>query len=174
VGVQPTLDLLLTGAALCNDAVLEVDEQQPGAYRAVGDPTEGSLVVAAAHLELFKRDLDQAFPRVAEIPFDSVRKRMTTVHQCPQTEVQIPPSLAPVWARKLVQAVPSHLAFTKGAVDSLLDVSGRVWVDSHPEPLDERWHERIMTAHNQLAKNGMRVLGVAFRPLEAAPGIDEE
>jgi Ca2+-transporting ATPase len=173
-GIQPTLDLLLTGAALCNDAVLEVDESQPGVYQAVGDPTEGALVVAAAYLELMKGDLDRAFPRVAEVPFDSVRKRMTTIHQCPQSEAQIPPSLAPVWARKLVEDVPSHLAFAKGAVDSLLDVSSQVWVDGQAKPLDETWHKRIMAAHDQLAKNGMRVLGVALRPLEAAPGKGAE
>jgi Ca2+-transporting ATPase len=173
-GIQPTLDLLLTGAALCNDAVLEIDKSQPGVYQAVGDPTEGALVVAAAYLELLKGDLDRAFPRVAEVPFDSVRKRMTTVHQCPQSETQIPPSLAPIWARKLVRDVPSHLAFTKGAVDSLLDISSQVWVKGHAEPLAETWRERIMVAHDQLAKNGMRVLGVALRPLDAAPAKGEE
>jgi Ca2+-transporting ATPase len=168
-GIQPTLDLLLTGAALCNDAVLEVDESRPDVYQAVGDPTEGALVVAAAYLELLKGDLDRAFPRVAEAPFDSVRKRMTTIHRCPQSEAQIPPSLVPVWTRKLVQDVPSHLAFAKGAVDSLLDVSSQVWIDGHVKILDETWHKRIMAAHDQLAENGMRVLGVALRPLEAAP-----
>ena len=74
------INLLLTGGALCNDAQLQRDDSS-GRYHALGDPTEGALVVAAARLGLQKQELDQAMPRLAELPFDSDRKRMTTVHQ---------------------------------------------------------------------------------------------
>ena len=90
----PTLDLLLVGGALCNDArardrrASRRDARQ--AYHAVGDPTEGALVLAAAEYGIRKDDLDRALPRVAELPFDSVRKRMTTVHRVPRDDAEIP------------------------------------------------------------------------------------
>ncbi len=74
---RPALALLLAGGTLCNDALLEADDREPGAFRVVGDPTEGALAVAAARLGLPKDELEALFPRVAELPFDSVRKRMT-------------------------------------------------------------------------------------------------
>lgn len=70
--------LLLTGAALCNDATLQTDAARP---RAVGDPTEAALVDAAAQFGLRKDDLDRRFPRVAEVPVESERKRMTTARR---------------------------------------------------------------------------------------------
>ena len=98
--VQPNLDLLLIAGALCNDAVLQRDDAEPGVYRAIGDPTEGALVVAAACMGILQDDLHRAFPRVAELPFDSVRKRMTTVHRVPRSPDEVPPGLAQVWERR--------------------------------------------------------------------------
>ena len=169
-GAQPTLDLLLVAGALDNDAVLSPDESHPGRYRAVGDPTEGALVVAAAYAGIKKDDLDAAFPRVAEVPFDSVRKRMTTVHRTPQTIDELPDSLAPIWERRVNLAVmPPYIAFTKGAIDGMLDISGQVWVEGELRPLDEAWRTRVMTSHDQMAAKGMRVLGVGLRILDRPP-----
>ncbi len=169
-GAQPTLDLLLVAGALDNDAVLSPDESQPGRYRAVGDPTEGALVVAAAYAGIKKDDLEAAFPRVAEVPFDSVRKRMTTVHRTPQTIDELPDSLAPIWERRVNLAVmPPYIAFTKGAIDGMLDISGQVWVEGELRPLDEAWRTRVMTSHDQMAAKGMRVLGVGLRILDRPP-----
>ncbi|MCI0521960.1 MAG: HAD-IC family P-type ATPase, partial [Chloroflexi bacterium] len=67
---QPAVSLLLLSGALCNDAILECDPQQT-TYSAVGDPTEGALVIAAAQAELWKDELEEIFPRVGELPFDS-------------------------------------------------------------------------------------------------------
>jgi len=64
-------------------------------------------------------------------------------------------------------APSSLLAFTKGAVDGLLGISTSVWVDGREEPLDETWRERMSKANEELAKKGMRVLGVAFRRLDS-------
>jgi Ca2+-transporting ATPase len=174
-GALPTIDLLLIGGALCNDAILQTDKDRPGFRRAVGDPTEAALVLAAAEFDLKKGDLDHAFPRVAEVPFDSVRKRMTTFHRTPQSKGDVPPSLAPVWERRATEEIPPFLAVTKGAIDSLLEITTEVWVEGRVEPLDEGWQTRIMTAHDRLAQSGMRILGVAIRPLEAAPpkNVDE-
>jgi Ca2+-transporting ATPase len=163
---RPALNLLLIGGALSNDATLTIDEENPSVIHAVGDPTEAALVLGAAQAGLMKPDLDAAFPRIAELPFDSVRKRMTTVNRVPQSRAQVPDSLEAVWEIGPTANLPEYVAFTKGAMDGMLDASTRVWVEDHFEDLDETWRSRIMAAHDQLAQNGMRVLGVALRPLE--------
>jgi Ca2+-transporting ATPase len=168
---QPSISLLLLGGALCNDATLEPSESEQGSFSAVGDPTEGALVIAAARAGLWKSKLEEVMPRVSELPFDSERKRMTTVHRVPAAESS--PEL-----QDLVSKLPGafegeYIAFTKGAVDSLLDVASHVWSDDHSQPLDSAWKTRIMEANNRMAQNGMRVLGVAFRPRPSAE-IDED
>jgi Ca2+-transporting ATPase len=170
----PTLDLLLVSGALCNDAVLVKEEKHPTGYHVVGDPTEGALVLAAAEYGILKNELDPTFPRVAELPFDSTRKRMTTVHRTPQAVGQIPDSLKPLWQRRLPEpAMPPYLAFTKGAIDGLLGLTREVWVEGQLQPFDESWRSRVMAAHDRLAGNGMRVLGVAIRPLDSLPSPQE-
>ena len=169
-----TLTLLLVGGTLCNDAILEPDEKRPGGYRAVGDPTEGALVIAAARMGLWKAQLETVLPRVAEVPFTSERKRMTTIHKVASHRLQVTGSeqsdeeLA-TWN------LQHYVAFTKGAVDGMLEISDRVWVDGRTEPLDDHWRERIQAANDQLAADGVRVLGVAFRPLDTLPEpVNEE
>lgn len=159
---QPlSVGLALGGGALCNDASLKPDPET-GRYLPVGDPTEGALLVAAAQAGLSKTDLQQHMPRVAELPFDSERKRMSTVHHLPDDRADLPASL-----RALHDIREPYVAITKGAVDGLLDISAQVWVDDRAVPLDDTWRERIRVAHDQMALNGMRVLGVAIRPLDA-------
>jgi len=154
------LSLLLAAGALCNDALLKPDARA-GCFHALGDPTEGALVVAAAQALLFKDVLQAALPRIAELPFDSERKRMTTVHRVADRN-SLPEAL---------QALPEfhHVAFTKGAVDGLLDITTAVWTDKGAEPLTQEWRFRIQAANDDLAKNGMRVLGVGYRILESPP-----
>ncbi|HSF80636.1 MAG TPA: cation-translocating P-type ATPase [Anaerolineales bacterium] len=156
-----SLGLLAKAVALCNDASLEPTPE--GGYRAVGDPTEGALVVAAAELGLVKAELDQRWPRVSEVPFTSERKRMTTVHRVGVTPEQTD---AP-WSRG------SHVAFAKGAVDSLLEISERVWAGDEDLTMTDEMRSRILAANDRLAGQGQRVLGVAFRPLDesANPGL---
>jgi Ca2+-transporting ATPase len=167
---QGALALLLIGGALCNDAQLAVEDQPGGEkrYRAVGDPTEGALVVAAARFGLRKEDLDRHKPRVAELPFDSERKRMTTVHDLSGSRQSA--------VSELVAAVAPgapYLSFTKGAVDGLLDIASHVWVDGRREPMSPALRARIEDANRSLAGNGQRVLGVAFKTLAAARASEE-
>ena len=172
--LAPTLDLLLAGGALCNDAALATGEGEADVFHAVGDPTEGSLVLAAAEYGARKGDLDRALPRVAELQFDSVRKRMTTVHRLPAHDAELPPALRPLWARRVrADETPGFLAVTKGAIDGLLETSRSVWVGETAVPLDEERRGRIQAAHDDLAAKGMRVLGLAVRPLEAPPADGE-
>jgi Ca2+-transporting ATPase len=155
-----TQSLLLKAGALCNDAVLQTDG---GIERAIGDPTEGALVVAAASLGYRKDDLDAQWPRIDEIPFTSERKRMTTIHKINE---DLEDSDAP-WDGS------PFVAFSKGAVDSLLQISDRIWTGKGKEFqfLDEAWRKRILAGNAEMAREGQRVLALAFRPLHS---VDEE
>jgi Ca2+-transporting ATPase len=152
--------LALAAGALCNDAVLKPDAG-PGCFHAIGDPTEGALLVAAARCGMSPDRLQAAAPRVAEVPFDSNRKRMTTVHRLAAGGA-VPDTL-------LAFKGTGHMAFVKGAVDGLLDLTTRVWAADRPEPITDSLREQIRATNDGLAQAGMRVLGVAFRPLEVAP-----
>jgi len=152
---EPSLALLLMGGALCSDATLEEPIGDSGRLRALGDPTEGALVVAAARFGLLKNRLEAAFPRIAEVPFDSDRKRMTTIHRVADRSA---------WIGDGAALDPDRLVlFTKGAVDGLLAVCSHVWEAGQQKPLDAAFRERVLRANEDLAQNGMRVLGVAFR-----------
>jgi Ca2+-transporting ATPase len=158
---RPELTVLLAGGALCNDASLMIRTNADNP-EAVGDPTEAALIVAAAHLDLAKPALEAHFPRVTEAPFDAERKRMTTVHR-------VNNELPAGWPLP----VTPYLAFTKGAVDGLLEVCSQVFVGGAAQPLGAPFRERIAAAQESLAVRQMRVLGVAFRPLQALPDTDE-
>jgi len=160
---ERSLALLVKVMALANDAVLQPAEDEEGReWRAVGDPTEGALVVAAAELGLEKEDLEERWPRVAEVPFTSERKRMTTIH-----ETKVPPGETTAPWREA-----PFVAFSKGAVDALLEACDQVWAGDKAVPLDEEMVQRITKANEEMAQNGQRVLGAAFRPLDDVP--DEE
>lgn len=188
----PALGLLLVGGALCNDAVMECDEGGGNQYHIVGDPTEGALVVAAARLGLEKNALEADFPRVFETPFDSERKRMTTAHRVKRFEseqdekwnvgrIKIPSSQtddALAVSKELIELelfslrlfnLQQYVYFTKGAVDSLLNISSYVWHDNHLEPFTAEWRSRIEASNARLAQQGIRVLGVAFRAEDSPP-----
>ena len=159
IPAQSSLSLTAIGGALCNDARLIGGENDR--YRTLGDPTEGAMVAAAAKMGYWKSSLDHSFPRAEEFPFDSERKRMTTVHRLNEFDDAI---LAGVDVSK-----NHYIAFTKGSVDGLLDLSNQVWVNGKAETLDAGWRSRIEAANERLANKGMRVLGVAFRLLDQIP-----
>ena len=117
------------GGALCNDAMLQPEGAHPGQYHAVGDPTEGALVVAAARFGLWKSTLETAYPRTDEAPFDSDRKRMTTVHRIADCGA---------WIADCATITSPHIAFTKGSVDGLMTIAQAVWSDGRPS----RWTRR--------------------------------
>ena len=169
-GEDPAITLLLAGGTLCNDALLEEDEED--GFRAIGDPTEGALVVAAAREGMKKSELEASLPRVREVPFDSRRKRMTTVHEIAS------PSGSETWENVISNGggdSAPYVAFTKGAVDSLLEISSHVWSgDGRVEALGEEWRERISAANERLAGDGVRVLGVGLRRMQDLDGSGDE
>jgi len=167
--VRPTFDLLLAAGALASDAALAAEDDEENRFHAVGDPTEGALVIAAAYAGLKKPDLEVAFPRVAEIPFDSQRKRMTTLHRISSDEATLTPGLRAVWEQVRNHQPPPYLSFTKGSVDGMLASCSQVWVEGRVLPLDDHWRGRVLAAHDAMAGKGMRVLAVALRAWERPP-----
>jgi len=159
---HPVTNLLLHGALLCNDARLERSGEENGrpTYRLVGDPTEGALVVAAAKAGLWRENVTQVLPRVNEIPFDSDRKRMTTIHQV--TDLAGPEYL-PGLDRS------PYIAFVKGAPDITLEFCDSILADGKVQPLTEAKRQEILAANADMARQALRVLGVAYRPLSQVP-----
>ena len=157
--------LVLAGSALCTDVTLEGGGE---ALNAIGEPTEVALVMASARYGMAKPTLDAAFPRVGELPFDSERKRMTTVHRL---NLELPAGSVEATVAEVLnpQSLP-YVAFSKGAVDSLLRVCEYAWIQGEIVLLTDAVRERISGSNDQMASNGLRVLGLAYRFFEALPG----
>ncbi len=167
--VKPSksIALLLAGGALANDASLQPNEDGEEGFHTVGDPTEGALVVAAAKMGLWKGQLDKMLARVAEVPFTSERKRMSTVHEVKQGNDDPTDAQYATLSASLPKG--KYLVFSKGAVDSLFEICDRVYSDGKIEPFNKEWRARIEKANNDLAQEGMRVLGVAMKSIDALP-----
>jgi len=159
------LEAALAAGALCNDATLTVTEN---GNRSVGDPTETALVLAAAELEIPKRDLEDLFPRIDEVPFDSTRKRMTTIHSVPDS--------LPTWVDGIATVFPPETlaaSFMKGAVEHVIESSSSVLVAGTIEPMSDEWEQRIIARTEEIAATGTRVLAVAGRGWGATPTEDQ-
>jgi Ca2+-transporting ATPase len=158
---RPTLAGVLLGGLLCNDARLEKMEDEGGErYRMVGDPTEGALVVLAAKAGLWQGALEKKLPRVGEVPFDSVRKRMTTLHTWAASSAE---------QRLPFCAASPYIAFTKGAPDLVLESCTRIVDEGQLRPITPDDRTAILMAMDGMAGDALRVLAVACRPLAEVP-----
>ena len=163
--------LLLAAGALCNDAIQNPNGNGRGSGTPLGDPTEIALALAASDAGLPKAELERKIPRVAEIPFTSERKLMTTIHRMPSAPLPFSFEVAAPQGG----AGPSYVAFIKGAPAALLLAAGSILVDGRMEPLSPVWRERFASSSDNLARKGIRVLAVAFRLLHSLPAqIDSE
>jgi Ca2+-transporting ATPase len=153
---DPDVFLLLRGAALCNDARLEESGEVEGekTWRMIGDPTEGALMVAAAKAGIRREDLEKEMPREGEIPFDSARKRMTTIHPVPTKRR----SNSAGWT-----------ACMKGAPDVVLELCTRIRENGSEEPLTPERRQAVLDANQGMAKRALRLLGVAYRNFPKKP-----
>jgi Ca2+-transporting ATPase len=137
------IEQLLTAAVLCNGATLY---EENGARHVIGDPTEGALLVLAAKFGMTKQALEQTAPFEDEIPFDGERKMMTIIRRTPG----------------------GSMAYVKGAPDVLLArCTRRLRPDGHVEALNYRHREEILATNGSLARQALRVLALAHRPLDA-------
>jgi P-type Ca2+ transporter type 2C len=133
------LQLLLRICSLSNNASLEKVE---GRWSIMGDPTEAALLVAASKAGIWRGLVEKQYPRLAEIPFSSERKRMTTVHKTPSSE---------------------KVAYIKGAPDVILDLCSMILVDGMERPMTEADRKKILEANDAYALSALRVLGAAYR-----------
>lgn len=134
-------NMALTLVALCNDTILEVKEKE---IVATGEPTEKALVIAAYNEGLVKSKLDLIYNRVHEIPFDSTRKLMTTIHKLDHD---------------------NYRCITKGAPDVLLSKCDTVYEDGKIIPLTERKRQMITKHNTTMANNALRVIAVAYKDI---------
>jgi Ca2+-transporting ATPase len=152
---------LLTGSLLCSDAILEEIESEDSDagdehYRIVGDPTEGAMVVAAAKAGLWREDLEQRLPRVAEVPFDSDRKRMSTIHRLNGQDQDEGSRI-------------EYTAYVKGAPDVMLPLCDAILEEGVPVALNPGRRQHIDNTIRDLGQEGLRVLAVAYRQMDQLP-----
>ena len=147
---------VIQAIALSTNAYLE-ESGADDALNVVGDTTEGALLVAARKAGITREALERELPRVAELPFSSERKAMTTLHEVRgEHEADIFPE-----AR--------YIAITKGAPDQLLEWATQESSQQGTQTLTAerrtQWRKNI----DNMAQQGLRVIGVAWRPLAALP-----
>ncbi|MBR3687087.1 MAG: cation-translocating P-type ATPase [Clostridia bacterium] len=135
--------LLANAMSLCSDA--EFDEE---ANTAVGEPTEAALVNYAEKLELSKNVQKNIFVRVGEVPFDSGRKMMSTVHKTADGAI---------------------VQFTKGAPDELLKRCTKTLVNGEVVELTDALRQEILAANKAMADKALRVLAAAKKDLDKEP-----
>ena len=133
----------LAAADRANNAVLQ---ERDGRWTVQGDPTEGALIVAARKAGLEDEALDARFARVAEVPFSSERKLMSTIHTDAERQEHL-------------------LALTKGAPDILLARCSQELVGEELRPLTAERRAELLQMNDELAGAALRTLGVAFRSL---------
>jgi Ca2+-transporting ATPase len=143
---------ILAAADRANNAVLQ---ERGGRWTVQGDPTEGALIVAARKAGLEDEVLGARFARVAEVPFSSERKLMSTIHTDAEQQERL-------------------LALTKGAPDVLLARCAEELVGEATRPLTAARRAEIMRTNDALAGEALRMLGVAFRSLPKDGLRDDE
>lgn len=153
--------------SLNNDAQLERIPGQTGeedTFRIVGDPTEGSILVAAMKAGASSEALNAAYPRLNEIPFDSTRKRMVTIHAVKDPRRE---DISPFTEQSGVE----YTIAVKGAPDVVLNLCSHYQAmdESKALPLDDAARARILAANDGMTKDALRVLGVAFRVVRVLP-----
>jgi len=164
----PAVKTALWVGALNNDAVLEETEikGQPSEYRMVGDPTEGSILVAAHKAGARFSGMNSAYPRQNEIPFDSERKRMVTIHSVKNPTLE---DLSPFEdeTHKGWQVIA-----VKGAPDVVLKLCTHIQPmdDGAPRLINEEIRTSIIQANDELTRGALRVLGMAYRLVKETPG----
>ena len=146
--------LLLAAVALCNDG--EAERSADGTWSLIGDPTETALLQLAANAGVDLRALRASVPRIGENPFDSGRKRMSTLHG---------PIDLTVADASLFDAIDTtrRFAFSKGAIDGLVAHAGHVRTGDGVVALSDELRSSLLAANDEMAAAGLRVLGVACR-----------
>lgn len=136
--------LIMQYGALCNDSILDIKGSE---QNIIGDPTESALVIAAYEANILKGEIEEAYPRVNEIPFDSKRKLMTTVHKIDG----------------------GYLIITKGAPDFLLNKCSMYSVNGRQQDMGKLERTKISGVNSEMAGKALRVIGVACKVVKEIP-----
>src|SRR3990172_1075215 len=139
---QRILKFTLGIGTLCNNAYLKKDDNT---WKIIGDPTEGAILIASAKADIWKELLEKDFPLISEIPFDSNRKKMTTVRNTPHS---------------------TSLVCEKGAPDVILKDCTKILINGTVRNITESDVELILNENYNMTGNAMRVLGIAFKTYE--------
>ena len=134
---------LLTAAGLCNNSRLIPPSDEEQHWTILGDPTEAALRVVAQKGGVDLEAEAQGTPRIRELPFESRRKCMSTIHRDQSAD----------------------LVYVKGAPKEVLAMCPHVRQNGQVLPMDQALRARIMAANDEYARNGLRVLAVAYREL---------
>ncbi len=138
------IKFLMTIASLCNDANLTREGES---YSITGDPTEGAMLTFAEKWNIIQEDLNEKYPRIDEIPFDSTRKMMTTFHNLDG----------------------KNYALTKGAPDVVIGNSAKILLDGEIVEFTDELKNQISDKNNDLAKQALRVMAYAFKVFDQIP-----
>lgn len=152
----PEFSKLLKCAALCNNAKLTKGEISIGGifrtgkgnmssvWGIAGDPTEGALMVMAAKGKVWRKDMEKEEKRLLELPFDSIRKRMSVIYQ---------------------DAKGQLTAYVKGAPDVMLELCTHIYKDGRVIPLSDQARREILKKNSEMAQGALRVLALAYRDI---------
>jgi len=163
---EAELRTALECVALCNDAVLRRGAK---GWEVEGDGTEGALLSLAARAGLDRAALEAGHPRVAEIPFSSERKMMTTIH-APLTATALAGlrALSDEEREVLVTALSDKVAFVKGAAESVLPLCTLQRREGADVPLDPVTRQAYLEENRKMAGKALRVLALAIRRLPSS------
>ncbi len=148
-GLNEHLQLLISVGVLCNDTQIVVEDE---GKKTIGDPTETALVELGLKLGMDKDVMDEDIPRVDELPFESERKLMSTVHKMENT----------------------YRVFTKGAPDELVARCNRILLNGDVLDLSEQQREQIRSANDEMASKALRVLGLAYKDMDTIEFTNKE
>ncbi len=143
---SPARDAIVYAGVLCNNA------KKDGSGGTLGDPTEGALLYFADGMGVASEELEESCPRLYEQPFDSDRKRMSTVNETEKGKT----------------------VFTKGAIDELLPVCTGVFTGEGVRPMTEEDRAAILRTAGEMSEQALRVLGYAARPIDEVPSEGED
>ena len=140
--ITKNLELILTASTLCTTATLFRDR----GWRISGDPTEGSLIVAAAKAGIIKEKLLTQYKHIGELPFDSSRKCMSVIYKTPTSK---------------------NIAYVKGAPEVILSKCIRIFENGRVRKLTALDKKRILTKNKDMATRALRVLGIAYKVMNS-------
>jgi P-type Ca2+ transporter type 2C len=163
---QTDLQALLLTGLLCNDAALQ---KEKGEWSIWGDPTEGALVVAAAKAGFEQNHWQYQLPRLREVPFSSERKRMSVIVSRPT----VGNGNSPVELPYAPDDTPWILC-CKGSPELVLEHCQQIQMQGQVHALTPDLRQQILEQNNRLARHGLRVLGVAHKPIAVLPAAGSE